>query len=369
MALTGGIPWEFAAGEVRMELPETIVAWRMEKPSQPLERRTVPVPPLGPGDVLVKVAGCGLCHTDLSFLYGGVNTRKGTPITLGHEISGTVIATGSEHEALRDRQVVVPSVMPCGDCDLCRAGQGRICTRQIMPGNDLDGGFADYVVVPGRYLCPVDPGDLELWELSIVADAVSTSYQAIERAGVKEGDFAVVVGAGGVGGFAVQIAAARGAMVVAVDVDASKLEKIHEYGARATVDASELDARGVRDAVRGHAKSMGAGRTGWKIFEVSGTGPGQQAAFELLGPGSTAVYVGYSNERVPVRLGTLMALDATVCGIWGCLPELFAPTVELVRTGKVKLRPFARSFPMDSINEVLEASREHKLKERPVLIP
>jgi 6-hydroxycyclohex-1-ene-1-carbonyl-CoA dehydrogenase len=332
-------------------------------------RRSLPTPSLGEGDALVEVAGCGLCHTDLSFLYGGVPTRKALPLTLGHEISGTVVAAGERAAHLVGKAVVVPAVMPCGACDLCRAGRGNACRNQVMPGNDIDGGFASHVVVPSRLLCAFDPGRFEVWELAILADAVSTPYQSLVRAGVGPGDVVVVLGVGGIGTYAVQIAAAFGATVIAVDVDSAKLERIRQYGAAAVVDAASLEPIGVRDEVRRAAKALGLPRERWKVFEMTGTAAGQLVAWDLLTFAGTTAFVGFTTDKVSVRLGNLMAFDATAFGNWGCLPELYEPALELILAGRIQVRPFIRRFPLDEINAVLAKARSHELRERAVLCP
>ena len=159
------------------------------------------------GEVLVKVAGCGVCHTDLGFYYDGVRTNHPLPLTLGHEISGRVVETSSGSEEWQGRAVIVPAVMPCGECELCKKGRSSICRNQKMPGNDIQGGFASHIVVPAKGLCLVDEVRLEkakltLADVSVIADAVTTPYQAAVRAGVGEGDLAVVVGVGGIGDYA-----------------------------------------------------------------------------------------------------------------------------------------------------------------------
>jgi 6-hydroxycyclohex-1-ene-1-carbonyl-CoA dehydrogenase len=352
-----------------MSLPKEITAWQMDAAESPLVRRVRPAPEPLAGEVLIQVAGCGFCHTDLSFLYGGVKTKKAPPLTLGHEFTGTVVAAGSGVEKLLGKKVLVPAVLPCGECELCRAGRGTACRKQVMPGNDVDGGFASHALVPARFVCPVEPGDFELWEIGVVADAVTTPYQATERAGVSEGDVVVVVGVGGIGTYGVQISAARGATVIAVDIDQEKLDRVCEHGAAEGVNASGKDARAVRDLVRERVRSLGLGRHAWKVFEMSGTGAGQAAAYELLTFGGTIGFIGFTMEKLSVRLGNLMAFDATLFGNWGCLPELYPKALELVLSGKVKIRPFIKRFPLDEINDVVARARAHELKERPVLVP
>ena len=199
--------------------------WQMTAVNAPLERAALHPEP-GPADVVVAIAGCGVCHTDLGYLYDGVRTNHPLPLTLGHEVSGRVVAAGPAAAAWMGKSVIVPAVLPCGECDLCRRGHGTICRAQKMPGNDIEGGFATHIVVPGRGLCEVDASRLDragltLAEVSIVADALTTPYQAVRRAGVTPGSLAIVVGAGGVGGYCVQIASAFGAKVVATSTKPS----------------------------------------------------------------------------------------------------------------------------------------------------
>src|SRR6516164_9818374 len=181
-----------------------------------------------PDEVVVEIAGCGVCHTDLGYYYDGVRTKHDLPLTLGHEISGRVIDGGANVEQWIGRAVIVPAVIPCGECDVCRRGKSTICPNQKMPGNDIHGGFATHIVVPARGLCLVDEkrlaaAGIELSDLSVIADAVTTPYQAVKQAGVGHGDLVIVNGIGGVGGYAVQIANALGGSVVAVDVRQGKL--------------------------------------------------------------------------------------------------------------------------------------------------
>ena len=336
-----------------------------------IEREDAP----GVGEVLVEVAGCGVCHTDLGFVYEAVPTRHALPLTLGHEISGRVVATGAGAESWLGREVVVPAVIPCGQCRACLAGRGSICPQQIFPGNDVHGGFATHVRVPARGLCAVpdlrdrarNPAGIDLASLSVVADAVSTPYQAIERAGLSAGDVAVFVGVGGVGGFGVQLAAARGAHVVGIDVDERRLEQMRSHGADLVLTAG--DARELKKSVTAFAREHDV--TTWRtfVFETSGTVPGQATAFALLGHGGTLSVVGYTPAKVELRLSNLMALDATAQGNWGCLPEHYPAVVELVLSGAVRVQPFVEQRPLSAINEVFQEIHARKLSRRVVLLP
>ena len=345
-------------------------ALQLVRAGEPLELREVARPEAGAGEVVVRVAGCGVCHTDIGFWRDGVATRRDPPLTLGHEVAGVVEEAGAGAESLLGREVIVPAVIPCGECDLCQAGQGNACRRQIMPGNDLDGGFADLIRVPARGLCLVeDRGGHELAELAVIADAVTTPYQAVVRSGLKPGDFAVVVGTGGVGGYAVQIAAALGAEVVAIDVDAGRLAGMASHGARATLDASALEFRDLRRRVSELAGEWGCAPHGWKIFECSGHPGGQETAWGLLTYAATLMVVGFTMAKVELRLSNLMAFDATAQGTWGCRPELYPEALALVTSGRVAVRPFVRTYPLSDGPEVLRAVADHEIDGRAVLVP
>ena len=355
-------------------MAETATQWTMTAPNAPFVRRDLPTLAPGADEVVVAVAGCGVCHTDLGYLYDGVRTNHPLPLTLGHEISGRVIAAGAGEERWLGQAVIVPAVLPCGVCDLCRRGLATICRSQKMPGNDIDGGFASHIRVPGRGLCAVDPARLEaagltLADVSVVADAVTTPYQAVRRAGVGPGSLAVVIGIGGVGGYAAQIAHAFGAAVVAIDIDADKLAQIGRHGAALTLNAREMDARAQKAAIAEFATANGLRRTEWFIFECSGTAAGQTAAWSLLVPGATLSVVGFTMDRIELRLSNLMAFDARALGNWGCPPELYPAALDLVLDGKVQLKPFVEQHPLNDINAIFTAAHAHELKCRAILVP
>ncbi len=348
--------------------------WLMNAVGEPLLRETREVERPRAGEVVVEVAGCGVCHTDLGYLYDGVRPNHPLPLTLGHEISGRVVAAGPAAEAWIDRAVIVPAVIPCGQCGHCRRGLGSICRHQKMPGNDIHGGFATHVVVPAHGLCPVELGQLEssgltLADVSVVADAVTTPYQAALQAGVRRGDLAIVVGAGGIGGYAVQIAAALGARVIAIDIDQTKLDKLSGHGLDLALNALEHDLRSLRKLAREFAGDEDLPGTEWKIFECSGTAAGQETAFGLLTHGATLAVVGFTMDKVALRLSNLMAFHARALGNWGCLPERYPEALSLVLSGKVAMEPFVRRHPLNDVNRVLAAAHAHELAERAILVP
>lgn len=348
-------------------------AWYMVSPGAPFERREVPAAAPAPDEAVVAVAGCGVCHTDLSFLYQGVKTRQAPPLVLGHEISGTVAQVGAAGDPARLGQpVVVPAVLPCGTCELCQAGHRRICRQQIMPGNDRDGGYASHVIVPARYLCPVPEAALaehRLWELAVVADAVATPFQAVRRSGLAAGDFAVCIGVGGIGIYGVQVAAATGAKVLALDVDDRKLELARAGGADATLNVRGAAVKDLRRQVRAMAEQLGGPPHCWKIFETSGTRAGQELAWALLGFGATLSVVGFTSDRLELPLSNLMAYDATAQGNWGADPVLYPELLQWIGEGRIRLTPFVEAHPLERINEVFAAAHQGGLTRRAILRP
>jgi 6-hydroxycyclohex-1-ene-1-carbonyl-CoA dehydrogenase len=347
--------------------------WMMTAVSKPMIKSDF-VAAAGENELVIAVSGCGVCHTDLGYFYDGVRTNHPLALTLGHEISGRVVSCGPGAQEWMGKAVIVPAVMPCGECDACRRGRPNICRKQKMPGNDIHGGFASHIVAPTKGLCPVDErrlakAGLTLADLSVVADAVTTPYQAVSRAGVGPGGLAIVNGVGGVGGYCAQIAKAFGATVVAIDVDAKKLEAIATHGAALTLNAREHDAKALKAKITEFCKAQSLPLSEWAIFECSGTAAGQTTAFSLLTYGATLCVVGFTMDRVDIRLSNLMAFDARALGNWGCPPELYPAALDLVLDGKINLIDFVEQHPLDDINEVFELAHAHKISRRAVLVP
>jgi 6-hydroxycyclohex-1-ene-1-carbonyl-CoA dehydrogenase len=348
--------------------------WLMRGVGEPLTSEPMQLADPGEGEVLVEIAGCGVCHTDLGYLYDGVRTNHPLPLVLGHEISGRVVRAGKGAESWKGKAVIVPAVIPCGTCDACRRGKATICAAQKMPGNDIQGGFATHITVPARGLCNVDEARLAasgiaLADLSVVADAVTTPYQAVVQAAPRAGQLAVVIGVGGVGGYAAQIAHAHGAKVVAIDVDPAKLAALEAEGIAKGLNARSLDPKALKKEISEHAKKNGLSSREWVIFECSGTAAGQQTAWSLLVHGATLAVVGFTMDKVEVRLSNLMAFHARALGNWGCPPGLYPAALDLVLDGKVKVAPFVERHPLDDVNQVLADVHAHKLARRAVLVP
>jgi 6-hydroxycyclohex-1-ene-1-carbonyl-CoA dehydrogenase len=348
-------------------VPDKIQTWQMVQPTSrdkesgkvipgKIVKTEIPVPELKPGEVLVEIAGCGVCHTDLGYFYDGVPTVSKPPLTLGHEISGTVVAGDEEWIG---KEVIIPSVMPCRECILCKTRRGNRCLNQKMPGNSMGayGGFSSHIPVPSIDLCEVkDRGKMPLSHLSVVADAGTTPYQAAKRAELEPGDNVVVVGiTGGVGQYMGQITKALGAKtVVGIGRNPEKLKRALKYGADFVISSTDKDAKAVSKEFRALCKENGLPNFGWKIFEVTGVKGGQEIALALLGFIGKLIVVGFGLAKTEYAIGRLMAFDADISGTWACLPEYYPAVLDMVLKKKIDIEPFVETRPMSNIVEIFE---------------
>ena len=353
------------------KIPTKIETWQMVEPGK-LEKKSIDVPKLKDGEVLVEIAGCGVCHTDLGYFYDGVPTVNKPPLTLGHEISGTVIAGEKDWVG---KEVIIPAVMPCNNCHICAAGRGNRCLAQKMPGNSMEiyGGFSSHIVVPAQDLCLVSHRDgVPLSHFAVIADAVTSPYQAAMRAEVKPGDLTIIVGVtGGLGVYAAQICAALGAKeVIGIARNPEKLKRALSYGATHVISSVNKSPRDIRDEFRAYCKEKGVpGNYGWKIFEWTGTGEGQAIGLELLSFIGKLLICGFGMQKNEYAMSRLMAFDADILGSWGCLPKYYPEVLDMVLKGKIEIEPFIETRPMSQIQQAFEQAHKGGLIKRLILTP
>lgn len=319
-----------------------------------LEVRELPTPVPDRDEVLVKIAACGLCHTDLHYIDHGVPTFKKPPIILGHEATGVIAALGSGVTAVRQGdRVLIPAVLACGACGLCTAGRSNICQSMKMFGNHVDGAFAEFVTVPARCVFPI-PAEVSLEEACVIADAVSTAYHAvINRGRVTEGMKVAVFGCGGVGVNVVQVAAWRGARVTAIDIDAAKLELAGQFGASELVDTR---------------KGNGVPRGFDVSFECIGNPTTIGRAHDCVRRGGRLCIVGYSDRPAVIEVARVMFHEQDIVGSLGCPLELFPEVIERVRQKELRISGLVNAwFPLEKINEGLAALRNGKALRAAVL--
>jgi len=328
-----------------------------------LKVEDIPVPKITSDQILVKVAACGVCHTDLHYIEHGVPTFKKPPVVLGHEASGVVEEAGADvTNVKKGDRVLIPAVLTCGKCMFCRMGRENICSAMTMVGNHLDGAYAEYVAVPAKDVLDL-PESVPLEEASIIADAISTPYHAVKnRAQVKPGDTVVVFGCGGVGINAVQMATAAGGYVIAVDINERKLEWALEFGAAKTIDASKVER--VDKEIK---KLTGGGAD--IAMEVIGNPRTIEQAFECVRIGGRLCVVGYTHEAISIVAGKIMFKEIEVVGSLGCRPVDYVPLIRMVEQGKIDIkRQVTHRFPLEEINTAFDVMKEG-MSLRSIVIP
>jgi 6-hydroxycyclohex-1-ene-1-carbonyl-CoA dehydrogenase len=323
----------------------------------------IPIPQVGPDQILVKVAACGACHTDLHYIEHGVPTFKKPPIVLGHEASGIVEEVGVDVENFTTGQrVLIPAVLTCGKCRFCRMGRENICADMKMLGNHFDGAYAEYVAVPAKDVLTL-PESIPLQEASIIADALSTPYHAVKnRARVQPGDTVVVFGCGGVGINAVQLAASVGAYVIAVDLSEQKLTWARELGAAHTINASQVTrvSKEVKKLTDGGADIA---------MEVIGNPRTIEEAFDSVRVGGRLCVVGYTPEAISIIAGKIMFKELEIVGSLGCPPGEYVPLIRMVELGRIDVtRLVTHRFDLDQIQGAFDVMK-HGDSLRSIVIP
>lgn len=319
---------------------------------QPLTIEELPTPMPGPGEILVQVAACGVCHTDLHFIDHGVPTFKKPPLVLGHEISGTVAGLGSGVNRWKEGdRVLLPAVYGCGKCRMCRTGHENVCDNMVFFGSSVDGGYAEYLLAPAQDVFALPP-EIPLVEGAIIADATTTPYHAVVNRGrVQPGDAVVVFGCGGIGLNAVQVAAAVGAQVVAVDIADHKLEWARKVGAAATVNPTKVERldKELRKLTGGGADVA---------FECIGIPATQEQALSCVRTGGRFVVVGSSDKPMSLNSGRVMFRELEIVGSLGCRAVDYPRVIELARQGKIKVAELVTArFPLDEINAAFDTLR------------
>lgn len=320
---------------------------------KPLELMEVDKPQIETDDdVLVKVAACGLCHTDLGYMDHGVPTFKKPPIILGHEPSGVVEEVGAKVTKLNAGDQVLVGPITCGDCFFCKTGRENICEAMMMIGNNLDGAFAEYVKVPEKSLVKIPEG-LPLIESCIISDAVLSPYHAVKkRANVQIGDWVAVFGCGGVGLNCVQWANLAGGLVIAVDVMDHKLELAKELGA-----LEVINSKGVEKIHKEIKKITGKGVD--ISFECIGNPDVITQAFDSVRTGGTVCVVGFSMKSPPLNAARLMYKEIDVIGsVAATIPDYYK-AIDMIRMGRFHVDKLITSrYSLDEINQAFDEMRK-----------
>jgi propanol-preferring alcohol dehydrogenase len=326
------------------------------------------MPPCGPGDVLVRVRAAGICHSDVHYRAGRSRVEP-LPLTLGHEVAGEIAAVG---EHVRDLRVGDPVCLHylviCEQCDDCRAGREQFCATGKMLGHFTDGGWAEYIAVPARNAVPLPPR-VPFAQGAVMMCSSATSLHALRKGRLAADETVLVVGAGGLGMSAVQLARALGAAdVIAVDRDPAKLALAERFGAR-TIQAAERTP----DEVVAQVRAMTNGRGVDVALELVGKPDTMRTALQSLAPLGRAVVVGLSDIDLPVdTYRDLIGREAELIGSNDHLLSELYELVGMADAGVLDLTDVVtHTVPLQArdINAVLDALDRHQAPVRTVVVP
>jgi propanol-preferring alcohol dehydrogenase len=327
---------------------------------KPLIFEEVPRPQLGPGDVLIKVEACGVCHSDLHVADGDWSQLSAIvkrPLILGHEIAGRVMEKGEDVRDLRigDR-VGIPWVhWTCGECEFCREGNENLCSRQKITGVTVDGGYAELVKAPASHAIKI-PDGLSLSDAAPLFCAGVTVFRALKKARISPGQRLAVFGVGGLGHLAVQLGVGLGADVTAIDISDEKLALAKSLGASAALNAAS-----------GNAVKELRGKGGVHVALVaSAARAAYDMAFSCVRPTGTLLVVGLPAENIcfpPILMSAKEVwIQASAVGTREDVREVLA----LAAAGKIRCQVGTR--PLCEANEVLEQLRSGQVSGRIVLV-
>jgi alcohol dehydrogenase, propanol-preferring len=283
----------------------TMRAALLTGPGQPLRIETMPIPVLRPGQVLVRLEACGICHTDVHIWQNGTGSAHAPqPLIMGHEGVGRIAAVAADVErvAVGDRVGVPWLAETCGQCDECLGGAESFCQAHKAHGYDIQGAFAEYVAVDARFAVRLAP-DIDPLSTAPLMCAGVTAYGAIRRAEIRLGMRAAIFGCGGLGLYAVQLAVRAGAEVIAIDVSAAKLARAQALGAHRTMLAgpetgAALAALGGMQACINFAPTPST----WSTM------------IEGIRPRGRIVAAALVSEPVPIRQDWLTATGVIITG-------------------------------------------------------
>ena len=369
-------------------IPETMRAAVLRDHDEGLRVETIRTPRPKAGEVLIKVAACGLCHSDLHVIGGAIAFPL--PAVLGHEVTGTIVEVGpgNGHTGLKTGQNVAGGfLMPCGQCDACASGHDELCgpffdlnrlkgllydgtTRlATLEGDPISmysmGGLAEYAVVPSTSVTPV-PEQIDLVPAAILGCAAMTGYGAVRRgADLRFGETVAVIATGGVGTNIVQIARAFGAaQVIAIDVSDDKLAPMPGYGATAVVNSVTHDAR--EEVLRL------TGGTGVDVaFEALGVPATWTTALDVLADGGRMVPIGLGAgvQTAEVEINRTVRRSQSILGSYGSRTRQDLPAVvDLAARGVINYKDVvSRRFPLAEAGAGYEALRGRRIRGRAVV--
>ena len=292
-------------------------------PGEGLRIEEVPRPEVGAGEVLVEVAACGVCHSDLHVLDGDLPLVE--PRVLGHEVAGTVAETGTGVDLAAGTDVAVFGGWGCRDCGVCARGDDQLCNLTNWLGIGHDGGYAEYLRVPtADYCLPLE--ELNPVEAAPLTDAALTAYRSLRKAEVGPGDSVAVVGVGGLGAFGVQFGRLWGCRVVAVDREPAKLERAEELGADAAVWTDGSVPREIKAAAGGPVDA---------VVDFVGVDETLRWASNVRGADGYLILAGIGGGSIEFAWNPLVGSEVTYRTVqWGTPAEL-RDVLDLAKRGRL----------------------------------
>ncbi|MCA8868110.1 MAG: zinc-binding dehydrogenase [Rhodobacteraceae bacterium] len=326
-------------------------AARLYQAKHPLLIEQVPVPVPAADEVLVKVAACGLCGTDIHLAVDGDIPVSRSPVTLGHEVAGTIAVLGAGVQGLSvgQRVALFPSAV-CGQCRFCRAGRESLCEASEVYGMSRDGGLAEYITAPAFGVIPI-PGDLGFAEAAIITDGVSTPLHALRSRGMlRAGETVAVVGCGGLGVHAILLARMMGAgLVIGIDTGAEARSRAKALGADLVIDpATDPDPGKVIRAELGRGADL--------ALEFVGRTETVEMTLRCLDTGGRAVLVGVGpgQPKLP-PLMRFVGREMSVIGSFGMDKRDISDLMGLVTRGRLDLsHSVTATYPLAGINQALD---------------
>jgi len=344
-------------------MPEKMKAARFYKVGEPLKVETIPMPDPGPEEVLINVNACGICGSDIHIVYEGVTPTAYTPIILGHEPAGVIAALGSEVQGWKigDRVTVNPFVT-CGKCFNCISGNSQICNSRRVIGIHMEGGLAEFLIVPEKNLVGL-PENIPFDQGGIIVDAVATPFHAItNRGSLRIGEKVAVFGCGGLGIHGIQIAKVSGAsLVIAVDPIDSALERAKKVGADEVIDPR-------KDSPVKKIKEMTGGMGVDLALEFIGLKETIGQAIRCIRVGGRVVVVGLGPDPIILPPPTqYVRAELSLLGSYGSTTSEIQSVIDLVASGKLDLsESITKRFSLEEVNEGL--SHLHKKVGNPIRI-
>src|SRR5277367_341800 len=327
----------------------------------PIECAEVPTPVPGPGEVLIQVQACGVCHSDLHLADGDWDMLRPitkVPLILGHEVIGTVVKLGAEvtTHAIGDRVGVPWLHWSCGECEFCRDGNENLCVKQQITGVTVDGGFAEFVKAPASHALKI-PDQLSSSDAAPLFCAGVTVYRALQHAKIQPGQRLAVFGVGGLGQLAVQIGAGLGATVTAIDVSDEKLAHAKTLGASATLNATTANV----------AKEMRRTGSAHAAIVTSAAKAAYDTAFLCVRPTGILLVVGLPAESICFPPISMAASEVRIqASSVGTRLDLHA-VLALAAAGKIHSQVTTR--PLAHVNEAMAELRNGTISGRIVLTP